>query len=270
MAQVVREIEPVKEQKIEPEVLKVRESAKEEVLKAEEEIVPVIEKAVSPIEEPVKGDFGPIFTEFKGDAQGAIKHLTDLKNGEAAGALYHQDIGEIDLVWGKEGTPENDYKDGYGLAKIVKKHAEVLNNLQEIVSNAEIKSQSANRIMLNSQDHKAAISLNWYGKEKKWLLSAYKISDTSAEGSIHGSSNIGSAPSPALQDVPVNSNIDRKTDKVNPQNKQKLNNKAKGKFNPETDTLSSFVRKKGGIKVNDTYMLKPLLGLRTISFWLGL
>lgn len=72
------------------------------------------------------GDFGPIFTQFKGDAQGAIAKLTELKGGEAIGALHQKDVGDIDLVWGIEGT---GHSDGMGLAKLVKYHPEVVGQL---------------------------------------------------------------------------------------------------------------------------------------------
>ncbi|CAB5162638.1 hypothetical protein UFOVP151_42 [uncultured Caudovirales phage] len=117
--------------------------------------------------------FGPQFDQFKGDAQGAIAHLMEQKTGEALGALHHPDIGDIDLVWGHEGTAEKDYADGYGLAKIAQKHPEVLNDLQGALSAMKLVQRSKNRMILESPDHKAAVSLNWHGAEKKWMLSAY-------------------------------------------------------------------------------------------------
>jgi len=128
--------------------------------------------------------------------------LLKVKEGEAVAALHHQDIGDIDLVWGKEGTPEKDYEDGYGLAKIVKKHPEVLDRLQEVIDGMEIKSKSANRAILESLDHKAAVRLDWDGKKKHWLVSAYKKTDTShTEGSTYGSGSKGGKPTPLPQDV---------------------------------------------------------------------
>ncbi len=50
------------------------------------------------------GAFGPQFDQFKGDAQGAIDHLMQQRSGEAIGALNHPVLGDIDLVWGEEGT----------------------------------------------------------------------------------------------------------------------------------------------------------------------
>ena len=120
-----------------------------------------------------KGDFGPIYRQFKHDVKGAIEHLTKLKNGEAIAALHHPDVGDIDLVWGKEGTSKSD---GYGLAKLVKYHPEVVGNLQGIISglSKNEETSTARRVQLESKDHKAAVRLEWDGKQKHWLLTAFE------------------------------------------------------------------------------------------------
>lgn len=121
-----------------------------------------------------EGPFGPIFDQFKGDAQGAIAHLMEQKNGEAIGALTHPELGDIDLVWGKEGDASRSYAGGYGLAKIVAKHPEVLNDLQNIVSSMSVTSRSENRAQLESADHKGAVRLMWDGVAKKWLMTTFE------------------------------------------------------------------------------------------------
>ena len=91
---------------------------------------------------PEVGPFGPILTQYYHDAQGAIKALTALQDGEAVAALHYPGVGDIDLVWGKEGTQTKDYEDGMGLAKIIKKHSEVLDDLQGFVSSLSIQKRS--------------------------------------------------------------------------------------------------------------------------------
>lgn len=122
------------------------------------------------------GDFGPVFTQFKGDAQGAIKILSELQDGEAAGALHHKEIGDIDLVWGNAGTGKSD---GFGFAKLVKFHPEVVERLQEILDDMRIVKRSENRINLESATHKAAVRLTWNKEKKKWLLTAFEKRETS-------------------------------------------------------------------------------------------
>jgi hypothetical protein len=122
-----------------------------------------------------QGAFGKIFTEFKGNYKAAKDALIKEQGGEAIGALNHSDIGDIDLVWGKEGTGASD---GYGLAKIVKFHPEVVDNLDNILKDMQIVSKTKNRIQLESTKYKAAVRLDWSGEEKKWLLTAYEKTES--------------------------------------------------------------------------------------------
>lgn len=122
------------------------------------------------------GAFGNIYNQFRGNAKDAIEFLKKVRGGEAVGALHHKDIGDIDLVWGKEGT---GHSDGYGLSKLVKYHPEVLDNLQEILNDMRVVSSSKNRVNLESKTHKAGVRLTWDGERKSWLLTAFK-KETSA------------------------------------------------------------------------------------------
>lgn len=122
------------------------------------------------------GAFGNIYNQFRGNAKAAIEFLKKVRGGEAVGALHHKDIGDIDLVWGKEGT---GHSDGYGLSKIVKYHPEVLDNLQEILNDMRVVSSSKNRVNLESETHKAGVRLTWDGERKSWLLTEFK-KETSA------------------------------------------------------------------------------------------
>lgn len=122
------------------------------------------------------GAFGNIYNQFRGKAKAAIEFLKMVRGGEAIGALHHKDIGDIDLVWGKEGT---GHSDGYGLSKLVKYHPEVLDNLQEILNDMRVVSSSKNRVNLESETHKAGVRLTWDGERKSWLLTAFK-KETSA------------------------------------------------------------------------------------------
>ena len=134
------------------------------------------------LQQPGKSPFGQKFEQFKGKAAQAVAKLKQAKSGEAIGALNHPEIGPIDLIWGEEGDAKNDYAGGYGLAKILAKHPELENKLQDILDSMTVKTKGKNRIILESKDHKSAISLNWKGQEKKWLLSAYEKGEWGASG----------------------------------------------------------------------------------------
>lgn len=122
-------------------------------------------------ESPKTGAFGTIYTQFKGKPQEAIAFLLEKKEGEAVGALHHKDIGDIDLVWGKEGTAKSD---GFGLAKLAKYHPEVLGNLQEILDAMVVVKRTDNRVQLESETHQASVRLTWDSEKKNWLLIAFE------------------------------------------------------------------------------------------------
>lgn len=122
-------------------------------------------------ESPKTGAFGTIYTQFKGKPQEAIAFLLEKKEGEAVDALHHKDIGDIDLVWGKEGTAKSD---GFGLAKLAKYHPEVLGNLQEILDAMVVVKRTYNRVQLESETHQASVRLTWDSEKKNWLLTAFE------------------------------------------------------------------------------------------------
>lgn len=124
------------------------------------------------------GAFGTIYTQFKGKAKEAIAFLLEKKEGEAVGALHHKDIGDIDLVWGKEGTGKSD---GFGLAKLVKYHPEVLYDLQEILDDMTVVKKNTNRVQLESKTHKASVRLAWDKEKKNWLLTAYEKKNSASD-----------------------------------------------------------------------------------------
>jgi hypothetical protein len=113
------------------------------------------------------GEFGKIYSGIKG--QQAVDFLLQIKNGEVRSALEHPIIGKIDLIWGKENPL------GYGLAKIVKKHPEVLPTLAESIKKSKILEEFPGRIVLLSDDGKqrAVVDLQWFETPKTWLMTAY-------------------------------------------------------------------------------------------------
>lgn len=128
-----------------------------------------------------KGAFGEIYDGFKGKWKAAIEFLKKMQSGEAVDALHHHSIGDISLVWGDKKM---------GLSKILTKHPEVVDNLQDIIDGMEIVSESDNRIVLESDTHKAVVSKEYQGEPReKWLLTAYEKKDASG-----GSIDIGPEP----------------------------------------------------------------------------
>ena len=163
------------------------------------------------------GAFGTIYTQFKGKAKEAIAFLLEKKEGEAVGALHHKDIGDIDLVWGKEGTGKSD---GFGLAKLVKYHPEVLDDLQEILDDMTVVKKNANRVQLESKTHKASVRLAWDKEKKNWLLTAYEKKNSAsgnttdtAETAMSGKRNDTATPQNTVSAGKVSESPETKQEK---------------------------------------------------------
>lgn len=144
-----------------------------------------------------EGEFGPIYTQFRGKPEEAIDHLLKTREGEAAGALHRPEIGDIDLVWGKSG------KNGYGLSHIIERHGEgILKILPEIVEKGDISyhKDNASYVDINTPDHKAVIRLNWNNASKKWVLTVFeKDKPSPTDRTADVTSDLSSTTSPAPQ-----------------------------------------------------------------------
>ena len=120
------------------------------------------------------GSFGNIYNQFRGKAKAAIEFLKKLGSGEATAALHHHTIGDISLVWGDKKT---------GLDKILRKHPEVVDNLQSIIDSMEVVQESDNRIKLESPTHFAVVSKEYKGEPREqWLLTAYEKRESLENG----------------------------------------------------------------------------------------
>ncbi|WP_408590094.1 hypothetical protein [Novosphingobium sp.] len=93
--------------------------------------------------------------------------LQAAKEGEVFGALYHDATGPIDVKWGDE---------RFGLAHIINKHPDVVDNLPAIIASTEVVPGRSirNRLHLESPDHVVKVRLDWDDQSQHWLLTAFK------------------------------------------------------------------------------------------------
>lgn len=128
------------------------------------------------------GEFGPIYRQFEKKPKQAIKHLRKMKTGECSKALYRDDIGFIDIVWG-EVTDSVKHK-GYGLAHIIDKHEDEIKELgfmledfiPIIVQFGSIKeSDTKEEFLFESNYYRIVVEKKYKGKEKQWVLTAFDL-----------------------------------------------------------------------------------------------
>jgi hypothetical protein len=125
----------------------------------------------------VDGDFGPVFTEYEGDPEGAIERLLREKTGEARAVVTREGLGAIDLIYGNEKG---------GLAHIAAEHPGILPRLPTILREGELKEIPGNRkkylITDKTIPEVAVVSLDYNGKEKTWVVTAYE----DVQGTVSG------------------------------------------------------------------------------------
>lgn len=115
--------------------------------------------------------FGEIYYEYERKGQEAVNFLIKKKSGEVPNAIYHPEIGWIDLVWGIEGTKKSD---GYGLSKIVKYHSSVVPELANIFKTLSVVGRTNNRFKLENEKFVCAVSRLWFENKKTWLLTFFE------------------------------------------------------------------------------------------------
>lgn len=131
------------------------------------------------------GKFGPIYMGLRGKE--AVKFLMLKEGGEIRGAFFHSEIGSIDLIWDTGG--------GKGLLSIKKEHPDAVVLLDAMIKSGNIYSKTENRIRLVAYlgdiSGTIVIRLDFDGKEKKWVLTAFinKKEGKKAKGGISAAIN---------------------------------------------------------------------------------
>ena len=132
------------------------------------------------------GEFGPIYRQFEKKPKEAIQHLCKMKDDDCIHALYREDIGFIDIIWG-EVTDPIKHK-GYGLAHIIDKHGDDIKalgfSLEQfipiLVRFGEMgNSKDPDKIILKGNNFKIIISKKAYKNNKimnkTFVLTSFSI-----------------------------------------------------------------------------------------------
>ncbi|WQZ61309.1 DUF3519 domain-containing protein [Helicobacter pylori] len=153
------------------------------------------EKGIKKPKLDMPSEWGPNYSEFKGDGLGAINKLLETKKGFVAGAFYKEGLGDIDLVWG---TPKTKESVGYGLAHIIERRT--ANKINQGASEAEAKEYAMNvvktipevlekgtkgtdhlgRVFVDYGNKRVGLNNTWDSKnlENHWVVSSYELRDT--------------------------------------------------------------------------------------------
>ena len=134
---------------------------------------------------PAPDEWGTAYTSMSGREADAIRHLLEKKNGFVPAAFHREEIGDIDVVYGRTGKGLKD-EGGYGLAHILKRHPGTDWNLvADVIKNGTVVSKrEKSHIVLNRG--KVVVKLNWSGRNM--VVSAMGGDLTSTADSLLASS----------------------------------------------------------------------------------
>lgn len=125
--------------------------------------------------------YEPEYKQFKNKPKEAILHLMKVKKGRCSDALYREDIGFVDIIWGYNNPKTNI---GFGLKHIIEKHgkeiAEIGFKVEDfipfvfsVLQKAKKQIYPQNRIIYENKLYKIVIRNNFNNKKNKWVLTAY-------------------------------------------------------------------------------------------------
>ncbi|MFP6143849.1 DUF3519 domain-containing protein [Helicobacter pylori] len=169
------------------------------------------------IKQKLEAQWGPNYSEFKGDGLGAINKLLETKKSFVAGAFYKEGLGDIDLVWGNK---------DYGLEHILKRREDqALNNgineteakeyalnvvkaIPEIIEKG-VKVERNGRMAIEYQNIRVGLKDNWKGEKlpNHWVITGYEKRSENSE-SLYTSPLITKG-----ETLPLNSNKPNPTTK---------------------------------------------------------
>ena len=178
--------------------------------------------------------FGGIYNQFKGKVKEAFDFLLRKKDGYLQAVFHRDDLGDIDLAWGSAPT---DFT-GKGLAHIIRKHINVMNDfknideamriIEDVINNGEAKPHPKDPQLVNIEkgDYRVVIAKN---AEGNWVLTAFDFVNPKKE-KIKGKT-LPPSKTPGQSDVEagaVTSNLslseskDTKNDNTTQENQQKV------------------------------------------------
>lgn len=128
-------------------------------------------------------EFGKNYAEYYHDGKGALQKLLIEKQGQVAGAFHRKDLGDIDLVWGDGNfglshivnRREEDFiKQGLNKIEAKNKALNFIKEIENIINNGNVK-KGNNRAFIEVKNSRVMVALDYKGKDKKWIITAYNF-----------------------------------------------------------------------------------------------
>lgn len=121
--------------------------------------------------------FGNSYQGFYHTELKAIEKVLSEKQGQILGAFYREDIGDIDIVWGK--ITNSVKHTGFGLSHILDKHPNITaEEITEIIKNGT-STTTYNGYNIIYKDYIVGINHGWkvngeYVSNNNWVVTTFK------------------------------------------------------------------------------------------------
>ena len=125
---------------------------------------------------------GPMMPEYNGRPAEGLARLRQAKTGAIPALFHHKEFGDIGIMYGKAGDPNNNYRHGYGLAHIDAKHPGAADQIQAFLDDPNVKrikptvrkgkKKDPNRVVITNLTYRLAMTRRNGGN---WIISAYEL-----------------------------------------------------------------------------------------------
>ncbi|GAA9441227.1 hypothetical protein UBN101_04030 [Helicobacter pylori] len=130
-----------------------------------------LQHAITPLKE-----FGTNYPEFALKPKEALEKLLKEKNGQVAGAMFRDDLGGIDFVWGNkdyglehilEKRKKQYTRLGLNAEQIKERTDELLKSIPEVIEKGTLFKDDLGRVSVELNDVKVGLTNQWFGNDLK-------------------------------------------------------------------------------------------------------
>lgn len=104
----------------------------------------------------------------------AVRQVLNSKR-DVPNAMYREEIGGIDFLYGKEGDPARKFAGGYGIAHILAKHGqEAVDMIPMVIARGKMSQKYRDRVYFSLDNYMATVRLDFDGQKRTWLVTNFE------------------------------------------------------------------------------------------------
>mgnify|MGYP001715752426 CR=1 FL=1 len=104
----------------------------------------------------------------------AVRQVLNSKR-DVPNAMYREEIGGIDFLYGKAGDPARKFAGGYGIAHILAKHGqEAVDMIPMVIARGKMSQKYRDRVYFSLDNYMATVRLDFDGQKRTWLVTNFE------------------------------------------------------------------------------------------------